>query len=416
MKNISSALKAHLAQEVTTLCTCWRAELTNGRIYGFTDHSRDIVFGGVIYSHASGFTPTATDTSSMLNVDNMEVEAILDNSLIKEEDLIAGIWDFAKVEVFWVNWNDLSMGKLTLKSGTLGQITMKRTSFVAEIRGLTQAYANTITEITSPMCRAKLGDGRCKVDLAALTTSGTVEAVSGDNRTLSDSSLTAPGPAVAVNIIGISRAAEAVVTTDVPHGFRNGQSIFISGVVGVVQNGSVDSSGVMQVGTGESINGFSFGIANVTDDTFTIPVDTRLGVDHPSTIDGPAYSDVYSDYVSGGTAAPAGQSGYYDYGMVTFTSGRNMGLSMEVKSYVPGFLELHLPMPFPMAVGDTYTRQPGCGKRLIDDCKNKFDNVINFRGEPYLPGFDKASTYATHIEGSTSGSSTLDGTGGSSTA
>ncbi len=65
-----------------------------------------------------------------------------------------------------------------MKRGTIGQVELKDTIFKAELRGLTQALSQQIGELYTPNCRADLGDARCKIDLAALTTSGTVTAVS----------------------------------------------------------------------------------------------------------------------------------------------------------------------------------------------------------------------------------------------
>jgi uncharacterized phage protein (TIGR02218 family) len=81
-------------------------------------------------------------------------------------------------------------------------------------------------------------------------------------------------------------------------------------------------------------------------------------------------------------------SGYFDGGVITFTSGANNGFAMEVKSYVPGQISLHLPMPYPVAAGDTYSMVGGCDKSLRT-CIDRYNNVVNFRGEPYLPGLDK---------------------------
>ena len=73
---------------------------------------------------------------------------------------------------------------------------------------------------------------------------------------------------------------------------------------------------------------------------------------------------------------------------------------MEVKEYTKtgGIIELFLPLDRNLQVGDTYSMIAGCNKTLkVDgaytgDCKVKFNNVINFRGEPEIPGIDKAIT------------------------
>jgi len=43
-------------------------------------------------------------------------------------------------------------------------------------------------------------------------------------------------------------------------------------------------------------------------------------------------------------------------------------------------------------VGDTYEVETGCDK-LVATCIAKFNNVYNFRGEPYIPGFHKQFLY-----------------------
>jgi uncharacterized phage protein (TIGR02218 family) len=75
-------------------------------------------------------------------------------------------------------------------------------------------------------------------------------------------------------------------------------------------------------------------------------------------------------------------------GNVTWTLGNNNGKKMEVQSYFQtgGRFVLSLPMFYSIQVGDTYSVYAGCRKRLIEDCKTKFNNIANHRGEAYLPG------------------------------
>jgi uncharacterized phage protein (TIGR02218 family) len=49
-------------------------------------------------------------------------------------------------------------------------------------------------------------------------------------------------------------------------------------------------------------------------------------------------------------------------------------------------------MPFAIAIGDLFAVTMGCDRRLAT-CKARFDNVVNFRGEPYLPGTDEVLKY-----------------------
>ncbi len=388
MRNISAAFKAHLAQEVTTLCTCWLVTLTNGTIIGFTDHTSNIDFEDTTYYSSTGYIPSSIDTSSQFNVDNMDIEAILRSPNISEPDLMAGLWDYADVEIFWVNWDDLTMGKMIVKSGTLGEVQINQSTFVVEVRGLTQAYTNVIGEVTGPTCRVKaLGDTRCGVDLSSRTVTGVVDRVDEQNRIIYDSSRVEAGSSEGKAITGISQEEQATVTC-VGHEFLEAGLVTISGVMGVVLHGAYVPDLGYVPGSETSINGSIFTILSVVDaDHFTIDLDTRPYNEDPTAgVDDPAL--VYSSYVSGGVATPGGTSSVFDYGDFRFTSGRNIGVSMEVKEYSVGTITLQLPMPYPIAVGDTYVMVEGCD-RSIETCIGRFNNAINFRGEPHLPGQDK---------------------------
>lgn len=86
--------------------------------------------------------------------------------------------------------------------------------------------------------------------------------------------------------------------------------------------------------------------------------------------------------------------GTFNYGKLTFTNGLNKGLSMEVKNFtaLSQTFSLWLPMPNTLQAGDTYTVYPGCDKRLTT-CRDKFSNVVNFGGFPYIPGVGNILKY-----------------------
>ncbi len=271
MKTISPELALHLEGEVTTLATCWKLTRRDETVMGFTEHDKALIIEGVTYEAASGFTRSAINTQADLSADNLDLEGMLSSTSITEPDIMAGLYDFAEIEIFMVNYADLSQGKLKLRRGWLGEVSLNRQKFVAEVRGLMQALSQQIGALYSPACRANLGDARCKVNMAGFTVTGTVTAVT-DNQNFKDS----------------AREEEA---------------------------------------------------------------------------------------------------GYFNFGNITFTSGNNAGLSMEVKTYSPGIIELVFAMPYSVQVGDAYTMQAGCDKTL-GTCKGRFNNVLNFRGEPHVPGTD----------------------------
>lgn len=87
-------------------------------------------------------------------------------------------------------------------------------------------------------------------------------------------------------------------------------------------------------------------------------------------------------------------AGYYDGGVLTWLSGANLGLRMEIRALdaATGALTLFLPMAFQIAADDQVSFYPGCDKRL-ETCIHKFDNVLEFRGEPFVPGQDELYRY-----------------------
>ena len=80
---------------------------------------------------------------------------------------------------------------------------------------------------------------------------------------------------------------------------------------------------------------------------------------------------------------------YFEGGVITWTTGANAGLSMDVRAYaVTGEVGLQLPMTRAIESGDEFTAVSGCDKSR-DTCIAKFGNLVNFRGFPDLPGIDR---------------------------
>lgn len=81
-------------------------------------------------------------------------------------------------------------------------------------------------------------------------------------------------------------------------------------------------------------------------------------------------------------------AGYFDLGVVRFTTGPNAGIGRTVKRHTAngagGELAVLQPFPFPVSPGDAFAIYPGCDKTQAT-CTAKFNNVIRFRGKPYVP-------------------------------
>jgi uncharacterized phage protein (TIGR02218 family) len=77
-------------------------------------------------------------------------------------------------------------------------------------------------------------------------------------------------------------------------------------------------------------------------------------------------------------------SGHFELGSVTFTSGQNAGTTRTVKSFSNGTVGLMFPLPYVPAAGDLFSAVPGCDNLLLT-CDTKFNNKLNFRGYPFIP-------------------------------
>lgn len=178
MKTLSPELAAHLASGATTLCWCWRLTRADGVKLGFTDHDRDVVFDGTTFEAAAGFTASEIRDSVGLSVDNLEVTSALTSERLGETDLVAGLYDDARVEIFRVNWAAPDE-RVLMRSGSLGEVRRASGGFAAEVRGLAHYLQQPKGRLYQFTCDADLGDARCTVDLnlAAYHGAGAIAAV-----------------------------------------------------------------------------------------------------------------------------------------------------------------------------------------------------------------------------------------------
>jgi uncharacterized phage protein (TIGR02218 family) len=90
-------------------------------------------------------------------------------------------------------------------------------------------------------------------------------------------------------------------------------------------------------------------------------------------------------------------SGWFRLGRLTFASGANEGVGVDIASHARDGTTVSLGFWLPLAVspapGDTFTIVAGCDK-CFSTCRDRFGNAINFRGFPHMPGSDFAYSYA----------------------
>ena len=344
-KAVSAGLASHLAASSTTLATCWKVTRTDGTVLAFTDHDRELTLdadglGAVTYKPSNSFLRSAIETGEKLAVDHLDVVGVLDSAEITEADLIGGRYDNAEVKIFLVNWADLSQSILKERRGWLGEVDLRDFGFSAELLGLAQAYTDRIVELVSPRCMAELGDARCKVvlepadwqPLTAYVVGDVVQAtVFNDRRFVATSN-------------GTSASGEPAWDT-------------------TIGNTTPDGSVAWQAGNSFVKFGAAAGVTSRK--RFTV------------------------------TGITEAVTGYFDNGLLTFSSGRNGGIAREVRSWneISGDeYEVVTMLPFPFDIEatspfDALKVVTGCAK-TVANCIAPFDSIPNFRGFPFVPGQD----------------------------
>lgn len=164
MRTIPSQLNARLDAGVTTLCWCWRIERADDVALGFTDHDRDLTFGGVLYRAASARSAGEGETSADFAAGSAAVAGVLDDASLSQADIAKGLFDQARVDLFRVDWSDPSL-LMHMWSGSIGEIRYGEAGFEADLRGRAAALERGIGRVFQRRCDARLGDTRCGVDL-----------------------------------------------------------------------------------------------------------------------------------------------------------------------------------------------------------------------------------------------------------
>lgn len=360
-------MTTHLAGDLTTVSTIWLITRKDGKVGAFTEHDKPLTVGGITYQSALSYTRSAIRTTSDFSVDNMDVNGVFDAAEITAADLEAGLWDNAFFQVSLVNWANLSLTPTKLRAGWLGKVTLGQNQYQAELRGLAEALQTSIVEVYQPACRNDLGDAHCGFDLGPVTETGSVASAASRRTFTANAGLIGAGPSTTTytaSTIGFFPSS----IVDSANGFV---------AAGLAQFDNIEISG-------SAFNDFAVAARKV--------IAGQIDV---------AYKTLTRERAGNSVTLTVRVPGYYDEGLITFTSGLNNGLSMEIRAWNPNVLDLKLPMPFTIGVADTFTIIPGCNK-LKTTCVKKFNNLLGpdgihggFRGEAEVPGQDQALSYAT---------------------
>lgn len=95
---------------------------------------------------------------------------------------------------------------------------------------------------------------------------------------------------------------------------------------------------------------------------------------------------------------------WFERGRLTVLSGAAAGLTAMIKNDRLGaderVVELWQELRAPLSVGDMLRFEAGCDKQ-VETCRLKFNNFLNFRGFPDIPGEDWLTTFPRQVGGNT---------------
>src|SRR6185369_2973596 len=186
LKSASSEMISHIGQEVTTLAGCLKITRKDGEVFAYTTHDQDLEISNddspetfTTYQANGSYVPTAQKSDNQMGVPNEEIIGAIMATDITYEDLVAGKFTGARVQRFFVNWADLSQGKILLPGYKLGTVTPEDNHFRTELRGMIDILRARTGLVAEPSCGVDLFSEKCGLNASEFVQSGTVTATDG---------------------------------------------------------------------------------------------------------------------------------------------------------------------------------------------------------------------------------------------
>lgn len=356
-RTISNGLNTHKQGAVTTMTRCAKIKRRDGTIFAYTLLDVDLTIdagdgdGSSTYASVYGPSISAIVSAVGLQPDNLTITGPLSSSAVDAADLRAGLFDFAEVTIFECNWADLTQGISILFFGYWGEVEIRDTEFSVQFRPLTDKYGQRFGDLIQPGCRHELGEdngSKCGVRLVPPLWEASTAYTEREARDAKTGSVVSPtvqnGRQFKCTAAGTSGTVEPTWNTTLD---------------GTTTDGGVEWTTIRalsQVGT----------VSSVVDRSNFTSTGISFGAD------------------------------WWTLGVIQWLTGNNADFVSEVKDdNGSGVLELYLAAPSIPVIGDTFRIRAGCN--LIHDhangCALKFDNILNFGGEPFVPGTDVALDY-----------------------
>jgi hypothetical protein len=402
------------------------------KVLGFTNHIDPLEIDGVVYAPHTGADGSALATSADLAVNHLELTGLILDSGFKRKDLLDGVYHYAEFQFFEVHYADLSLGKLILPTGNFGEITVMENKFKVELLGLIDKLYQETGKLVSIACPAELGDKiteplddrfGCKVRLVAAEWQP--ETDYGVAATPHDAALGAlVQPTVYIGRYfkctqaGTSGASEPAWDSAVGAVTVDGTVEWTcidswtkySEITGVADrrtfadSARTEPNGWFDFGLVTLLSGDNAGFAaevksHLRSSYAILAVNTGaktfevVGNQTAHFLAGDLFPVIESTFNDGDyTVVSASYSSGPNRTAVTVDEAIPSAVADGHIEWRPGIFILRDKAFNDIEIGDDYEVQAGCDK-FAETCIAKFDNIYNFRGHPYVPGFHLANTY-----------------------
>lgn len=143
-----------------------KVKCKDGTILAFTTLDAPVTFtdgpdGPIDYMPTNGMRPSEQVWVGDLSVDTAEATGWITDSGITEQQIRAGIFNFARWWVYEVNYLDLDAGYTLKGSGTTGETRFSDKSWTVELRSKTQQLKQPIVDLQTLTCRVAYGSAAC---------------------------------------------------------------------------------------------------------------------------------------------------------------------------------------------------------------------------------------------------------------
>jgi len=352
VKAATAPMDTHLAGDLTKMTLCCQVTRKDAQVFRFTTHDQDVEYpagSGLIYSSSFGSIPNAIDTNTDYSVATQNYFGFWDDAEVSETDMIGGKFNGADVRIFLVNWSDTSatMGQVKEFRGNFGQASLtKQGFFQIELRSMMQKLQQLLGSYYSQTCQHSLGDSKCRVPIKPDDVQRDTDYVLGQ----------------------IVKVPDMIPTPD--------SSAYHDRIFTCTTPGHTDVSAPF----------YDYAVGNTTTDgtaAFTAAEAwTRAGIVAAGTQTTAA--DKHSFNVT--LTEPRAIDGWFSAGVLTFETGLNAGISLEVKNWTASgaIMGLRYALPFVPVAGDKFSVYAGCNL-FKSGCK-KFNNIINRLGFDDITG------------------------------